>query len=70
VWLSKKLADFINGIDLRNLEVGDVVELGAREAALLVGDGYAEVDRRATGDRRGVGRSASHDRRRMRQPPR
>jgi len=70
VWLSRKLADFINGIDLRNRQVGDVVELSAREAALLLGDGYAELDRRVTGERRGVGRCASQDRRRIRQPQR
>ena len=53
VWLSRKLADVVNGIDLKGRRVGDVVELRAREAMLLLGDGYAEVDRRLRGERRG-----------------
>jgi len=65
VWLSRKLAEFINGIDLRGRQVGDVLELGAREAALLLADGFAELDRRVSGDRRAVARlCASRDRRR------
>jgi len=71
VWLSRKLAEFINGIDLRGRHVGDVLELGAREAALLLAEGFAELDRRVSGDRRGVARScASQDRRRGGKLPR
>lgn len=64
VWLSRKLAEFINGIDLRGRHVGDVLDLPRREAELLLGDGYAEVERRVGGDRRALTRcDASEDRR-------
>lgn len=65
VWLSRKLADVINGIDLKGRRVGDVLELRARDAWLLLADGYAALDRRMSADRRRVSRSGvSRDRRR------
>ena len=65
VWLSRKLAEFINGIDLRGRKVGDALDLSPREAELLLGDGYAEVDRRLSGDRRAASRrGTTEDRRR------
>jgi hypothetical protein len=68
VWLSRKLADSINGIDLRGRQVGDVLELCARDAAMLLADGYAELDRRVKGDRRAVARSGAADEGRRRRP--
>jgi len=68
VWLSRKLAEFINGIDLRGGQVGDVLELCARDAAMLIADGYAELDRRVTGDRRAVARCGAAEERRRRRP--
>lgn len=66
VWLSRKLADLINGIDLRGRRVGDVLELSAREAWLLLAEGYAEPDRRVLADRRATPRRAVRpDRRRV-----
>lgn len=42
VRLTKKLADVVNGIDLRHCNEGDVIELPARHAALLTVEGWAE----------------------------
>ena len=48
----------------RPLDVmGDTLELCAREAGLLLSDGFAELDRRVTGERRAAVRPA-RDRRR------
>ena len=41
VRLTRKLAERINGIDLRNRAVGDVMELPDREANGLVAEGWA-----------------------------
>ena len=48
VWLTRKLAERIDGVDLSGRQVGDVLELSPREAALLMAEGHAERDRRAT----------------------
>jgi hypothetical protein len=65
VWLSKKLAQSVNGIDLTKRTVGDVLELSPREAWLLLAEGYAQLDRRVTRERRAVPRSGvCRDRRR------
>ena len=48
VWLTRKLAERIDGVDLSGRQVGDVLELSPREAALLMAEGHAEHDRRAT----------------------
>ena len=47
VWLTRKLAQRVDGIDLSDREVGDVLDLSPREAALLVAEEYARPDRRA-----------------------
>ena len=65
VWLSRKLAEFINGVDLTGKAVGDVLDLSAREAGLLLAEGYAELDRRVRGERRASSRG-TRDRRRRR----
>ena len=41
VRLTRKLAERINGIDLRNRAVGDVVDLTDREALGLIAEGWA-----------------------------
>jgi hypothetical protein len=41
VRLTRKLAERINGIDLCNRAVGDVMELPDREALALVAEGWA-----------------------------
>ena len=46
VWLTRKLADCIDGVDLSGQEVGDVLELSSRDASLLLAEGHAEPDRR------------------------
>ena len=48
VWLTRKLADYIDGVDLSGQEIGDVLELSSRDAALLLAEGHAEPDRRKT----------------------
>lgn len=45
VRLTKKLADIIDGIDLTGCAVGDVLNLRAREARILVAEGWAEPQR-------------------------
>jgi hypothetical protein len=43
VRLTKKFADMIDGIDLTQHEVGDLVALSVTEARLLVAEGWAEL---------------------------
>ena len=43
VRLTRKFANFLNGIDLTDVSVGDVVEMKAHEAALVVAEGWAVV---------------------------
>jgi hypothetical protein len=48
VQLIRKFADVINGIDLTNACVGDIMNVKAHEAAILVMEGWArEVERDA-----------------------
>ena len=47
VWLTRKLAERIDGVDLSERQVGDVLELSPRDASLLMAEGHAEPDRRA-----------------------
>ena len=42
VRLVRKLADVIDGIDLRKRQVGDVLYLSGGEARLLIAEGWAE----------------------------
>jgi len=39
--LTRKLAEFIDGVDLRSFQVGDVVDLTAADANLLLAEGWA-----------------------------
>lgn len=41
VRLTRKLAQMINGIDLSAVDTGDQFELSAREAELLIAEGWA-----------------------------
>ena len=51
--LIKKLALMLNGIDLSHRQVGEVFLLPVHDAALLIGEGWAEqVDRRVSAGRR------------------
>lgn len=43
VRLTKKLADVVDGIDLTHCQEGDVIDLPARHARLLMAEGWAEV---------------------------
>ncbi len=46
VLLTKKLAQVIDGVDLTSHEVGEVFEVSAEEARLLVAEHWAIVERR------------------------
>ena len=46
VRLTKKLAEKIDGIDLRGRAIGDTLDLNPRDAAVLVAEGWAHADRR------------------------
>jgi hypothetical protein len=46
VRLTRKLADRIDGIDLKRYHVGDVLELPPADAQLLVAEAWALVERR------------------------
>jgi hypothetical protein len=44
--LTRKLAINLNGVDLSNVKVGDVIDLSIEHAAMLIREGWAErVDR-------------------------
>lgn len=40
--LVRKLANRLNGIDLTNVSVGDVVDVTDRQASLLIAEGWAQ----------------------------
>ena len=42
VRLFKKFASFLNGVDLRNVRVGECVDLPAATARMMVLEGWAE----------------------------
>jgi hypothetical protein len=67
VRLIRKVANYLDGIDVSRYSVGDIVELHALEAALLIAEGWAigEHTERAAEDRR-----AQSDRRQQAEPPR
>jgi hypothetical protein len=46
VVLTRKLADWMDGIDVADCEVGDALDLPAAEARLLVAERWAIPDRR------------------------
>ena len=41
--LTKKLAEALNGVDLRRLDVGDIADLDASVGCMLVAENWAEV---------------------------
>jgi hypothetical protein len=46
VRLSRVLADYLDGIDVRNCRAGDVIDLPAAEAQLLIAEQWAIPERR------------------------
>ena len=48
VVLIKKLAEIIDGIDIRPYHVGDLLDLPTNEARLIVAENWAFADRRAS----------------------
>ena len=42
VRLNRKFADFLDGIDLTKATAGEVIELPAQEAMMLIAEGWAE----------------------------
>ena len=40
--LTRKLAAFLNGLDLSRINVGDIVFLPERDAVMLIREGWAE----------------------------
>ncbi|HET9469116.1 MAG TPA: hypothetical protein VFO48_11915 [Vicinamibacterales bacterium] len=42
VRLTRKFADYLNGVDLSRVRVGDVLELSERDASMLIREGWAE----------------------------
>jgi hypothetical protein len=57
VWLLRKLAEFVDGVDLRQRHVGEAFDLLTAEAELLIAEGYARLDRRSQTDRRAIARN-------------
>ena len=54
--MTRKYADFIDGVDLSNAHVGDRLDLSPHDAEVLIAEGWAErtPGRRRTGDVRAV----------------
>jgi len=48
VWLTRKYAERIDGVDLSGRHVGDRIDLPQIEAELLVAEQWALLDRRTT----------------------
>ena len=46
VVLTRKLADIVDGVDLRANAVGEVIDLPPKEASLLIAEQWAMPDRR------------------------
>lgn len=59
VWLTRKYADAIDGVDLRGYQVGDTLELPSGEARLLLKEQWAKPERRRNHD------SSTEERRRV-----
>jgi hypothetical protein len=63
VRLTRRLAECIDGVDLSRNAVGDVMDLSARDAKMLVAEGWANpADGVAEGCKRNQTRSDSADR--------
>ena len=52
VWLTRKHAQCIDGIDLREYKVGDTITLPRHDAWLLMAEQWAQPERRHHVDRR------------------
>jgi hypothetical protein len=53
--VTRKLADALNGVDLRALTVGEIADLNPSHAEMLIAEGWAEIvssDARSTADER------------------
>jgi hypothetical protein len=67
VRLSRVLADYLDGVDVRNRHAGDVLDLPEAQARLLVAEQWAVPERRsidvppASGERRRPGTEPSPD---------
>jgi hypothetical protein len=46
VWLTRKLAESIDDVNLSGRQVGDVLDLSGRDASLLLAEQWALPDRR------------------------
>ena len=44
VRLTRKFADFIDGVDLRKVKSGDALNLSPEEARILIAEGWAKAD--------------------------
>ena len=44
--LTRKLADWLDGVDVSNHQMGDVIDLPPREANVLMAEGWVVRDRR------------------------
>jgi hypothetical protein len=62
VRLIRKLADEIDGVDLRESDVGDLLDLGWTDARVLIAEGWATPARRAADARRGFPQSVDAER--------
>ena len=73
VRLTRKLAEKIDGVDLSANKVGDVLELEAPEASLLLAEGWAIPERRGLSgenpDQYVSSGSHQHKKRRQSPPP-
>ena len=49
VRLVRKLAMMVDGVDLSNHEIGDVLDLPERKGRLLIAEGWAVAERRDAG---------------------
>jgi hypothetical protein len=46
VWLTRKHAERIDGIDLRSYAVGDTIDVSITEARILIAEEWAQPERR------------------------
>ena len=56
VQLTRKLADRLDGIDVKDCKVGDVLDLAPNDAAVLVAEGWATLEDTGADRRTGVTR--------------
>ena len=61
VRITRKLAEQIDGVDLTNHDVGDVIDLPDRKARMLVAEGWGEEERRVGGQLRVLAFRRSND---------